>query len=528
MPLFDWDEVNFAECAREMRLSGEYIVPQIGFLPFWEKPPLFFWLQALFMEVFGENAWGARLPNVIISTGTLFLLIGLGARWHGGRFGLVWAFLYGISLLPSFYARSGLIDPLFNLCMLLATLAGAEALNKPSSRYAMGMGLLAGLATLTKGPVGLLLPALAVGSVGILHRQMGALLRLTALAILPYALLVGGWIVTLRLKGSSSLLQDFWTYQWRLLTTPDAGHAGPWYYHIGVLLIGMFPASVWAVRAWQYPFRSVTAAPQALLFLTLWTVGIFSAVQTKIVHYSSLAYYGIAYLAAWVWHEHRPWIHRWGWLLISVPALLLGLLTVAAGLFMAQLPEWSSLIRDPFVQAILEDSPLRWSGVEGWPGLWLIGGVSILFLLRLRSSFRLVGVGVVLATWQLLTLSSFANRIEAYSQAPLREFCQQAAQEAAVVWPIGFKSYIPFFYGAMQPEASPRLTGDFLRFQNLLLSGQAPFPVYFVSRVDRYEPFMRAHNLQLLARKGGYVLLGLPPTLPPQAETYSPQKKLSF
>ena len=44
--LFDWDEINFAESAREMLVSGDYFRVQVGFRPFWEKPPLFFWLQA--------------------------------------------------------------------------------------------------------------------------------------------------------------------------------------------------------------------------------------------------------------------------------------------------------------------------------------------------------------------------------------------------------------------------------------------------------------------------------------------------
>ena len=46
--LFDWDEINFAEIAREMLVSRDYLRPQINFQPFWEKPPLFFWLQVFF------------------------------------------------------------------------------------------------------------------------------------------------------------------------------------------------------------------------------------------------------------------------------------------------------------------------------------------------------------------------------------------------------------------------------------------------------------------------------------------------
>ena len=54
-PLFDWDEVNFAECAREMLVSGNYETVQLNYQPFWEKPPLFIWMQALCMNIFGVN-----------------------------------------------------------------------------------------------------------------------------------------------------------------------------------------------------------------------------------------------------------------------------------------------------------------------------------------------------------------------------------------------------------------------------------------------------------------------------------------
>lgn len=64
--LFDWDEVNFAECAREMLVSGDYYHPQVDFEPFWEKPPLFFWVQAAAMHLFGVNEFAARFPNAIV------------------------------------------------------------------------------------------------------------------------------------------------------------------------------------------------------------------------------------------------------------------------------------------------------------------------------------------------------------------------------------------------------------------------------------------------------------------------------
>ena len=70
-PLFDWDEINFAESAREMLLTGNYSRVQINFQPFWEKPPLFFWMQALSMKLFGINEYAARFPNAVFGIITM-------------------------------------------------------------------------------------------------------------------------------------------------------------------------------------------------------------------------------------------------------------------------------------------------------------------------------------------------------------------------------------------------------------------------------------------------------------------------
>ena len=115
--LFDWDEVNFAECSREMLVTGQWLVPQIDYELFWEKPPLFFWLQAGAMSIFGVGEWAARLPNVLAALASFYLLYAFGNRAHGPRFGILWSGLYAATLLPHLYFRSGIIDPVFNFFM---------------------------------------------------------------------------------------------------------------------------------------------------------------------------------------------------------------------------------------------------------------------------------------------------------------------------------------------------------------------------------------------------------------------------
>ena len=154
--LFDWDEINFAECAREMIVTGNYLQMQIDFQPFYEKPPLFIWLQVLSMKLFGINEFAARFPNVIVGIVTLCLLYKVGKEHVNTKFGMLWCAVYACSLLPHFYFRTGIIDPLFNLfiftsCWLLLK----SILTTRRISLSFYAGIAGGLAVLTKGPVAL-------------------------------------------------------------------------------------------------------------------------------------------------------------------------------------------------------------------------------------------------------------------------------------------------------------------------------------------------------------------------------------
>ena len=84
--LFDWDEINFAECAREMLVTQDYFSVKINYQAFWEKPPIFIWMQALSMSVFGVNEFAARLPNAICGVVTLLVLFNIGRKLVDERF----------------------------------------------------------------------------------------------------------------------------------------------------------------------------------------------------------------------------------------------------------------------------------------------------------------------------------------------------------------------------------------------------------------------------------------------------------
>ena len=92
--LFDWDEINFAECAREMIVTKDYLRMQIDFIPFYEKPPLFIWMQVLSMKLLGVGAYAARLPDALTGIATLITLYYAGSRVRNRTTGLWWTVLY--------------------------------------------------------------------------------------------------------------------------------------------------------------------------------------------------------------------------------------------------------------------------------------------------------------------------------------------------------------------------------------------------------------------------------------------------
>src|ERR1035437_10249001 len=117
--LCDWDEINFAESAREMLLTHNYRMVTINFEPFYEKPPLFIWLQAFSMNCFGVNEFAARLPNALCGIITMLAVFRVGRSVFTSQLGVLWALLFAGSILPQIYFKSGIIDPVFNLFIFL-------------------------------------------------------------------------------------------------------------------------------------------------------------------------------------------------------------------------------------------------------------------------------------------------------------------------------------------------------------------------------------------------------------------------
>ncbi|MFL5731270.1 MAG: ArnT family glycosyltransferase, partial [Cytophagaceae bacterium] len=253
--LFDWDEVNFAESAREMLMTGNYLKVQINYQTFWEKPPFFIWMEALSMNLFGVNEFAARFPNAVIGIVTLLVLFAIGRKTFDSAFGVFWCIVYAGSFLPHFYFKSGIMDPYFNLFIFLGIYFIWKVSSLPKgtprrNRFAMLAGIFLALAVLTKGPVALIIAGLTA-LIYLVSRKSFTIFSWKEVFIFSGSLVLvaSSWFLVIFIIDGPFFITEFIDYQIRLFKTKDAGHGGPFFYHFLVLLFGCFPASMYVVKA---------------------------------------------------------------------------------------------------------------------------------------------------------------------------------------------------------------------------------------------------------------------------------------
>jgi 4-amino-4-deoxy-L-arabinose transferase-like glycosyltransferase len=508
--LFDWDEINFAESAREMMVTGEYFKVQINFETFWEKPPFFFWLQVLSMKLFGINEFAARFPNALIGIATLIIIFRIGRKHVNESFAWIWVLVYAGSFLPHFYFRSGIIDPTFNLFIFLSIYYWALASSREAEwPHIYLAGFFGGMATLTKGPVGVLIVGLCVLIYWAYKRDWSAIKWSDIFKYAAVVLFVSfAWFGVEFIKNGPYFIQEFITYQIRLFKTQDAGHGGPFYYHALVLLLGCFPISFFTIQGLFKKPHAYRPFQQLYLWskISFWVVLIlFSIVNTKIVHYSSFCYFPITLIGAWVVYKQSINRQLGGNSLIrflfSLTGGLIAAVFVLLPIAMYTKTSWMNqaqeYVQDPFAWANLH-APVYWGGYEWIGGVVLFAGLVFYGFKMKRDPFEAILVLFVTVILSIeLVLPLVVPKVEGFSQREAISFYESIAQEDKYVYVHGFKSYAHLFYAKVMPQKNAQ-SKDF----QWLLNGPVDKPTYFVSKIGTDED-KELKNAEKLVPIGG-------------------------
>ena len=497
-PLFDWDEINFAESAREMMVTGNYFQVQVNFEPFWEKPPLFIWMQVLSMKLFGINAYAARFPNALIGIATLIALYITGTRLRHTGFGWLLAAFYFVSFLPHLYFKSGIIDPSFNLLIFLGIyqifqyeFAYQQGQGRSGRRRLLWAGLALGLATLTKGPVALLVALLVYGIYKLIWSRRSWPWAGIGIFVGVYLGVILTWFGSIVLLTEDGLetVRKFIVYQVELFLQPVAGHEQPPYYHLVVFLIGCFPLSAFAFRgmAMRFPDAREQLVKRMMVVLFWVVLILFTIVRTKIVHYSSLLYFPGVFLASFYLYDlvRRKKALRWdNWVVYGLGFLVFGVGSMLVGVLAANIEWLQTRATNVFAKANLA-AEVAWTGWEFLPGLlFLLACCAALYLLVRRRY-------VAALLMHVAVMPLYANgmnllilpRIADYTQNAAIRFFESVADQDAYLMVEGYKSYAHYFYGQIKPFSHPEIPvadrGDWMARQTI------DKPVYLVTRLDR-------------------------------------------
>ena len=277
------DEGRYAEIAREMVASGDWVTPRLNGFKYFEKPPLQYWATAMAYRLFGEHEWTARLWTAL--TGALSAL---AIFYAGGRlFGREAGFYAALVLLSSFlFVLAGHINTLDMgvTCFMTLGLTGFLLAQQRtvSTREARGWMHVSwvslGLSLLSKGLIGIVLPGAVLVIYSLLQRDVRHWKRLHLRSGIPLMLLIAApWYVAVSLKNLEFARFFFVHEHLERFLTDAHGRSHPWWSYIPIVLVGALP---WVgllpgalARAWE-PQDTVKSF-QPRRFLVIWVAFIF-------------------------------------------------------------------------------------------------------------------------------------------------------------------------------------------------------------------------------------------------------------
>ena len=328
------DEPRYAEVAREIARSGNWLVMHLCGEVYPNKPPLSFWLSSLCGELFGWSELSLRLPVLLATAASAWLIERLARRWFGETEALLAPAIYLSSAMVLWHGARLQIDPLLGALTLGALVLATETARDASSRarLVIAAGACTGLALLAKGPVALIFVGLPL----LLWRRVdgrpevpasrAATGAAIALSLLPGLAWAGA--VTLR---HPEIGYDLFVGQFFERALAGRNHVSPFWYHAGVqpllLLPWTLPVLAGAVLGWRALRERRAGRPfdvgSARVFLWAWPLFLlFSASPEKRDLYLLPAYPAFALAGArWLATARLETASR-KWIAASGPALL--------------------------------------------------------------------------------------------------------------------------------------------------------------------------------------------------------------
>ncbi len=472
--LIDWDENIYAEASRQMVLRGDYLNITINNHPFAEKPPLFFWLQSAAYHLFGISEFAARFPSAVSGLLLTIVCYTAGRLAFSHRLGMLWGLIFLTSLLPGVFARSAVIDHTFNLfialsaCLLLAydSIFQRQKVSTPyKDKFGTGndnfhstltpvftshwfmltaASIFMGLAVLTKGPLGGVIPLVAFAGYKILSPQPKVPITHFIFCGVLSLSVACSWYAANWVVHGSEFIKGFVRFQLMLFNRPLEGHTGPFYYHWLTALFGMLP---WTAVLLLGPFKpgSFDSTISPLLRLSaswvLFVLALFSLVSTKLPHYSASVYIPLSLWAASMLESRMRTgavFPPWFWILLPLTGVLLA---VGFMVFPHLAQNEIEKVTPGFNWAI--PAAIYWCGIMML--LLFVLGSAACALKWMKSGIALMAVGMLFWTqglWRYQVPLGLS-----YLQDPMLSLVEEVHREKQHLVFYRYVSFAALFYG---------------------------------------------------------------------------------
>lgn len=509
------DEGRYAEIPREMVEKGDYLVPHLNYIRYFEKPPLLYWVTAASYRVFGVDEWSARFPNALMAFFSVLIVYAFAARRFGKRAALISSCVLASSFGFFGMARILTTDMLFS-CLLFASLVCFYQFyleRRPVFIHLFYAAL--ALAVLAKGPVAIVLLGATIVLFLFFEKRLPFVKEVaspTGLAL--FAVIAVPWFVAMCVKEKEFF--DFFFVDQHVLRFLTSKHkrSGPLYYFVPVLFGGLFPWSFLLPRAVGRFWRS----PELRLFF-IWSLVVFvffSISGSKLPPYILPIYPALAlvigYLIDQVWG--RGDVPR-----IELP--FYGILFLAFGLA-------GIMVGTGFLGrqvTVLLDDALSLKDIRGLAIFFGSFSLIVLFSLLFRrirtyqGLFCLFGVFSLAVILGLISHVSLIDHVRTTKQIA-GEIKRRAAAEDIVVNFRSFDETLPFYLGrriyladyhgelrmgSAYPDAKP----FFLNREELERLNRSSRRVFVVMREKRLGLLGELGlEADILKREDGQVLVG--------------------